>query len=158
MLFIQILIVGIVSCAIFDLWQRVLQKLIATPPSNWAMVGRWALGLLTNGQLIACDLESQAERKNELAVGWLVHYSVAIGYAAVYAWLMHVTILRARLIDGLIFGVISVAVPCFFFLPCLGKGMLARLTPNPPLVCGLALMMHSLFGVLIGLGFAAFAG
>ena len=63
MLFIQILIVGIVSCAIFDLWQRVLQKLIATPPSNWAMVGRWALGLLTNGQLIACDLESQAERK-----------------------------------------------------------------------------------------------
>ena len=158
MLFIQILIVGAVACAVFDLWQRLFQKLTAIPPSNWAIVGRWSLGLMTGGQLIANELESQAERKNELAVGWLVHYSVAIGYAAVYAWLMHATILQAGLIDGLIFGVISVVVPWFFLLPCLGKGMLARLTPNPPLVCRLALMMHSLFGVSIGLGFAAFAG
>jgi hypothetical protein len=157
MLVIQILTVGVVACAIFDLWQRVFQKMTAIPPSNWAMVGRWSLGLMTSGQLIARDLESQAERKNELAVGWLVHYSVAIGYAAVYAWLMHATILQAGLIDGLIFGVISVVVPWFFFLPCLGKGMLARLTPNPPLVCALALMMHSLFGASIGLGFAVFA-
>ena len=158
MLVIQILIAGFVACAILDLWQRLFQKLTAIPPSNWAMVGRWSITLMTSGQLIARDLESYAERKNELAVGWLVHYSVAIGYAAVYAWLMHATILQAGLIDGLIFDVISVAVPYFFFLPCLGKGMLARLTPNPPLVCGLALMMHSLFGVSIGLGFAAFAG
>ena len=158
MLFIHILIVGVVACAIFDLWQRLFQKLTAIPPSNWAMVGRWSLGLINGGQFIARDLESQAERKNEIAVGWLVHYSVAIGYAAVYAWLMHATILQAGLIDGLIFGVISVAVPFFFFLPCLGKGMLARLTPNPPMVCALALMMHSLFGVSIGLGFAFFAG
>ena len=158
MLVIQILIVGVVACGIFDLWQLVFQKLAAIPPSNWAMVGRWSLGLIPSGQFIARNLESQAERKNELAVGWLVHYSVAIGYAAVYAWLVHATILQAGLIDGLIFGVISVAVPWFFFLPCLGKGMLARLTPNPPLVCGLALMMHSLFGVSIGLGFAVFAG
>ena len=100
MLVIQILIVGVVACAIFDLWQRVFQKLTAIPPSNWAMVGRWSLGLVTNGQLIACDLESQAEQKNELVVGWLVHYSVAIGFAAVYAWLMHATILQAGLIDG----------------------------------------------------------
>ena len=158
MLVIQILTVGVVACAIFDLWQRVFQKMTAIPPSNWAMVGRWSLGLMTSGQLIARDLESQAERKNELAVGWLVHYSVAIGYAAVYAWLMYATILQAGLIDGLIFGVISVVVPWFFFLPCLGKGMLARLTSNPPMVCALALMMHSLFGVSIGLGFAVFAG
>jgi len=158
MLVIQILTVGGVACAIFDLWQRLFQKLTAIPPSNWAIVGRWSLGLVTSFQLVARDIEHQAERKNELAVGWLVHYGIAIGYAAVYAWLMHANILQAGLIDGLIFGVISVAVPWFFFLPCLGKGMLARLTPNPPLVCALALMMHSLFGVSIGLGFAAFAG
>ena len=158
MLVVQILIVGVVACAIFDLWQRVFQKMTAIPPSNWAMVGRWSLGVMTNGQLIARDLESQAERQNELAVGWLVHYGVAIGYAAVYAWLMQANILQAAFGDGLIFGVLSVAVPWFFFLPCLGKGMMARLTPNPPLVCALALMVHSLFGVSIGLGFAIFAG
>ena len=63
MLVVQILIVGVVACAIFDLWQRLFQKLTATPPSNWGMVGRWSLGLLTSGQLIARDLEFQAERK-----------------------------------------------------------------------------------------------
>ena len=70
---------------------------------------------MANGQLIACDLESQAERKNDLAVGWLVHYSVAIGYAAVYAWLMHAAILQEGLIDGLIFGVISLISHISFF-------------------------------------------
>ena len=158
MIVFQILVVGVVACAIFDLWQRLFQRLTAIPPSNWAMVGRWCLSLMTTGQLIYRNLESQAERKNELLVGWLVHYGVASGYAVVYAWLMHATVLEAGLIDGLIFGVISVAVPWFFFLPCLGKGMLARLTPNPPLVCALALMMHSLFGASIGLGFAVFVG
>ena len=120
------------------------------------MVGRWSLGLITNGQLIALGLESQAKRKNKMAVGWLVLYSFAIGYAAVYAWLMHATILQAGFIDCLILGVISVAEPWFFFLPCLGKDMLACLAPNPPQVSALALMMHSLFGVSIGLGFAVF--
>ena len=70
MLVIQILIVGVFACAIFDLWQRLFQKLTAIPPSNWAMVGRWSLGLMTNGQLIARDLESQAEQKNQLAPIW----------------------------------------------------------------------------------------
>jgi hypothetical protein len=50
MLVIQILTVGVVACAIFDLWQRVFQKMTAIPPSNWAMVGRWSLGLMTSGQ------------------------------------------------------------------------------------------------------------
>lgn len=158
MLSFQIVIVGVAACAIFDLWQRLFQRMTAIPPSNWAMVGRWSLGLLTNGQLIARDLESQPEQQNELALGWMVHYSIAIGYAAVYAWLMDRGVLTAGFADGLLFGVASVLVPWLFFLPCLGKGMFARLTPNPPLVCALALMMHSLFGVSIGLGFTVFAG
>ena len=78
MLVIQILIVGVVACAIFDLWQRVFQKLTAIPPSNWAMVGRWSLGLVTNGHLIACDLESQAEQKNELVENVVVLFQESI--------------------------------------------------------------------------------
>lgn len=158
MLSFQFVIVGIAACVIFDLWQRIFQKLTAIPPSNWALVGRWSLGLMTNGQLIARDLEARPERRHELALGWAVHYGVAIGYAAVFAWLLDRNILDAGFLDGLVFGVISVLVPWLFFLPCLGKGIMARLTPNPPLVCALALMMHSLFGVSIGLGFAVLAG
>ncbi len=116
MLVVQILIVGVVACAIFDLWQRLFQKLTATPPSNWGMVGRWSLGLLTSGQLIARDLEFQAERKNELAVVWLCHYVRAIGYVAVYAWVLVATILKAEVVYGLIFGVVRGAGALVFFL------------------------------------------
>ena len=152
----QIVIVGFGACVVFDVWQRIFHWFTAIPPTNWAIVGRWTIGLLTNGQLIVRDLELRPNMRNELGVGWLVHYGIAIAYAAIFMLLMKANILAAEFADGLLFGVVSVVVPWFFFLPCLGKGMMGRLTPNPPLVCALALMMHSIFGVAIGLGFSFF--
>lgn len=150
---LQIVGVGVCACVIFDLWQLAFQRLTGIPPTNWALVGRWSINLVTEGQLIAHNLEAQPEKQNELAVGWFVHYSVAVAYATIYALLMSTNKLTAGLTDGLLFGVVSVIVPWLIFLPCLGKGIMGRLTPNPQLVCALALMMHSLFGVAVGLGF-----
>ncbi len=152
----QILVVGIGACATFDFWQRIFHWLTRIPPSNWAIVGRWAVGLMTMGQLFARDIEAQSERKNELAVGWIVHYAVAVGYAAIYEFLMSVGVITIGIVDGLLFGLTSVLVPWLVFLPCLGKGVMARLTPNPLLACSLALMMHLLFGLSICLGFKLF--
>ena len=154
---LQILLVGIVACVVFDVWQRIFCWFTAIPPSNWAIVGRWTIGLLTGGQLMVRDLELRPNRRNELGVGWFVHYGIAIGYAAIFMLLIRANILAAEFADGLFFGMASVAVPWFFFLPCLGKGIMGRLTPNPLLVCAMALMMHSIFGVAIGLGFSFFA-
>ena len=150
----EIVVVGVFACLVFDLWQRIFQKMTAIPPSNWEVAGRWCIGLFTRGRLIARGLDDAPAMPRELPVGWLLHYGVAVGYAAVYAGLMAAGWLQAGFADGLLFGVASVAVPWFFFLPCLGKGVLARLTPNPLLVCALGLMMHTLFGVAIGVGFA----
>jgi hypothetical protein len=154
MIVLQIVVVGVGACVVFDLWQRIFERLTGIPPSDWSIVGRWAIGLLTSGQLIARDLELQPSRKNELGLGWLIHYGIAIVYSAIFMLLMKTNILTGEFADGLLFGLVSVVVPWFFFLPCLGKGMMGRLTPNPPLVCALALMMHLIFGVAIGLGFS----
>ena len=56
-----------------------------------------------------------------------------------------------------VFGVVSVVVPWFFFMPATGTGLMARLSPNPRLACGLALKMHAIFGVALGTGFAMLA-
>ena len=154
----QIIAAGIGACIIFDLWQRVFAILTGIPPSNWAMVGRWLLGLLGGQGLIARDLAARPARTNEAAAGWALHYVVAVGYAVIYAALMKAGLLAAGLGDGLIFGVISVVVPWFFFMPAMGNGMMARLTPNPPLACAVALMMHAVFGLALGGGFAVLAG
>jgi len=150
---VTIFLIGVAACVIFDLWQILFAKITGIPPSNWAITGRWCIGALTKRRFYAPNIEQIAPRPRELAVGWLLHYAVAISYAFIFWGLMSVSWLRAGFFDGLLFGVITVLVPWLFFLPCMGKGVMGRRTPNPLLISALSLMMHSLFGVSIGLGF-----
>lgn len=154
----QIIAAGIGACIVFDLWQRLFAMFTGIPPSNWAMVGRWLLGVMGGQGLIARDLAARPARRNEATAGWVLHYVVAVGYAVLYAGLMGVGWLHAGLVDGLIFGLVSVVVPWFFFMPALGNGMMARLAPNPPLACAVALVMHAVFGLALGGGFALLGG
>ena len=151
---VELILIGIGSCIVFDIWQRIFQILTSIPPSNWTLVGRWFIGLLSNGQLIANQLSEQPEAKHETPLGWIVHYVVGIVYAYVFARLVWLEILEPTIIHGLLFGVASVVVPWLFFMPALGNGVFANKAPNPRLACALALMMHSLFGLSLGFGFS----
>ena len=151
---VELILIGIGSCVIFDLWQRIYQRFTSIPPSNWAIVGRWFIGLISNGRLMANQLSEEPEEKHETTVGWIVHYGVGIFYAYVFAVLVQFQLVKPTIIDGFIFGVASVVVPWLFFMPALGIGILANRAPNPRLECALALMMHSIFGLSVGVGFS----
>ena len=152
-----IILIGVGTCVVFDIWQRLFQKMTGVPPSNWAVVGRWLLGVMSGGPIMASGLADKPSHRHELAAGWALHYLVAVGYAVIYAALMMAGILSAGWLDGLLFGVASVGVPWFFFMPALGNGVLARRASNPRLVCLVALIMHAVFGVTMGFGFALIA-
>jgi len=154
----EIIAVGIFSCLVFDLWQRIFKLLTGIPPSNWAMVGRWLINLIKNRQIFVENITAIEAYDSELSIGWVFHYFVAILYAVVYFLLMEIKIINPGFLDGLIFGVISVIVPWFFFQPALGNGILASKTPEPIKVCLLALMMHTIFGIAIGIGFQFLIG
>ena len=111
-------------------------------------------GLISTGRLIANQLLEQPEVKHETPVGWIVHYGVGIFYAYVFAVLVQLELIKPTIIDGLLFGIASVVVPWLFFMPALGIGILANKAPNPRLECALALMMHSIFGLSLGVGFS----
>ena len=149
----EITVVGVFSCLVFDLWQRIFKLLTGIPPSNWAMVGRWLLNLIKNRQLFVNNITAIKSYESELPIGWVFHYFVAILYAVVYFLLMELKILNPGFFDGLVYGIISVIVPWFFFQPALGNGILASKTHEPIKVCLLALMMHTIFGIAIGIGF-----
>lgn len=78
----------------------------------------------------------------------------AIGVGVVYVlayfglW-KHLNVLTPTLIDGLIFGMVSVVVPWFFFMPTIGAGVLAHNTPRPLFACVAALATHSVFGLTL---------
>ena len=149
----NIIIAGITACLAMDIFQRFLLITTGQPPSNWAVVGRWAFHVLRTARFYQPDIESTDEIKGEHTFGWVVHYAVGIGYAFIYAEFMQKGLLTASLSDGLLFGFLSVIVPWFFFLPILGKGIMAKHTPAPAKVCMLALANHCVFGLGMAGGF-----
>ena len=154
--FLIISIVGILACVVLDLWQRFLFLFFKIPPSNWAMVGRWLLLFLKSMLWVQRDLSEQSPVKNELYIGWGFHYAVAILYALLFFFLFKEGVVTLSLRDGVVFGIISVIVPWFFFMPAMGAGIFANKTPNPILACVLALIAHTIFGGTLGAFFNVF--
>ena len=146
----HIVIIGIVSCVVMDLWQRLLKLLYSINPSDWSVVGRWFVLVVSDRQIYNPTIDQVVPIKNELMIGWIVHYSVAIVYSIFFYILLEYGICTASLIDGIIFGLISVVVPWFFFMPVLGKGFLGMKTPSPLIACSLAVGSHIAIGASIG--------
>lgn len=154
---LTIILAGISACIVLDLWQICLQRFTGIPATNWGVIGRWLIIAVSKGTLVNDRLDDTPAIKNEAAVGWSLHYAVAIAYGVVYAALMYKTpFLEATWLDGVYFGAASVIVPWFFFLPCIGKGILAHKTPKPVFVCMIALVGHIIFGVAMALAFGIF--
>ena len=146
----HIVIIGIVSCVVMDVWQRLLKLLYSINPSDWSVVGRWFVLVVSERQIYNPTIDQVAPIKNELMIGWIVHYSVAILYSIFFYILLECGICSALLINGIIFGLISVVVPWFFFMPVLGKGFLGMKTPSPLMACSLAVGSHIAIGASIG--------
>ena len=156
LLVFKIFIVGILSCVILDLWQRSLFLFFKIAPSNWAMVGRWLVLFLKSRVWVQPNLSDQPEIRNELQIGWGFHYGIAVLYAVFYFFLFRKGIVDLALFDGVIFGIASVIVPWFLFMPAMGVGILAQKAPAPILACILALIAHTIFGGALGLFFDIF--
>ena len=100
----ELLIAGIIACLAMDGFQRLLWLTIGQPPSNWAVVGRWAFTVLRSARLYQPDIETTPPAAQELPFGWFVHYAVGVGYAVIYAGLMQIGLLTTSLADGLLFA------------------------------------------------------
>ena len=96
----RLILIGIGSLIVFDVWQRVFQIFTSIPPSHWTLVGRWFIGLISSGKLIANKLSQQPEARQETPLGWIVHYVVRIAYAYVRLVLVHFHILELTTTDG----------------------------------------------------------
>ena len=150
----ELTLISIGSCIVSDVWQRIFQIYTSTPSSNWTLVGRWFIGLMSNGQPITSQLSQQPEAKHETPTGWVVHYAVGIAYAYVLFILVKLGIFEPTITHGLVLSVVSVLVPWLFFMPAIGNRIMASKTPDPRLACAFALMMHTIFRFSLGVGFS----
>jgi hypothetical protein len=149
---LEMFVAGIVATALLDVWQRVLRAVIGIPPSNWALVGRW-FAHAARGTLFHKAIADAPPVGNELAIGWVGHYAVGVAYGVAYVLLVRRVLgLEPSLVNGLAFGVASVVVPWFFFMPAMGAGVLGRRTDNPRRACMLAFAAHAIFGIGLAAG------
>ena len=98
----QIVIVGILSCFAMDMWQRLLKLLYDINTSDWSVVGRWFLLLVSRGKIYNPTIDEEAPIKNELIVGSMVHYSGAIMYSVFFLILLEYEICSGSLMNGII--------------------------------------------------------
>ncbi len=149
------IIAGIVCCIAMDVWQRILFLTFNIPPTNWSITGRWFMMLISKKIIFNQNLDHENPVKYELQIGWAFHYWVAIIYGFAYYFLLAVfDILDTSILSGLIFGLISVIVPWFFYLPVTGKGFMGNKTPNPTLTILLSTSSHIVVGVFLAIGFS----
>tara|TARA_B100001093_G_scaffold482363_1_gene513945 strand:+ start:1830 stop:2315 length:486 start_codon:yes stop_codon:yes gene_type:complete len=149
------IIAGIVCCIAMDVWQRILFLTFNILPTNWSITGRWFMMLISKKIIFNQNLDHENPVRYELQIGWAFHYWVAIIYGFAYYFLLAVfDILDTSILSGLIFGLISVIVPWFFYLPVTGKGFMGNKTPNPTLTILLSTSSHVVVGVFLAIGFS----
>ena len=144
---------GVLACLAMDAWQQILKRFAGIPATNWGMVGRWFVLTLKRGTMYHPTIDNEPPAPNELPIGWIVHYCVSMMYAVIYLVLMIDRVIEPSLADGILFGAVSVVVPWFYFMPCMGKGVMGKLTPNPKKACLVSLSSHLVFGTAMGVGF-----
>lgn len=151
---VNMIVSGVFATVVFDIWQRLLQAMTGIPPTNWGIVGRW-FGHIPQGRLVHESIGDAAPVANEATLGWFMHYLIGIGYGVVYVGMMVALFDGPTLLNGFLFGLVSVVVPWFMFQPCLGLGFMGSRAPNPNIPRYTALAAHCLYGMALYAGSAA---
>jgi hypothetical protein len=129
-----------------DAWGIVRTRLLGIPPANYGLVGRW-LAYMPRGRFRHAPIGKSPPVRGELAIGWIAHYAIGIGFAAVLlalwggGWARNPTLGPA-----LIVGIGSVAAPFLLMQPGMGAGIAASRTPRPAAARAQSLVTHTVFG------------
>lgn len=152
----SIVLVGIGATALMDLWLFLLARL-GVPTTSFALIGRW-VGHMRHGRFAHLAIAKAPPVRGERGLGWLTHYAVGIGYAALLVAVMGDTWLaQPSVLPALALGVATVAAPWFVMQPAMGSGVLASKTPSPLRHCLRNLAHHAVFGSGLYLAAAALA-
>ncbi|MGH8447930.1 DUF2938 domain-containing protein [Pseudomonas sp.] len=142
---VRLVLVGVGATAVMDVWSMILKGLgIAT--LDYAMVGRW-VGHLRQGTFVHARIGKASPVQGELALGWLVHYAVGIGFAALLVGVYGVGwLLDPVWLPAVVVGTVTVVIPYFVMQPAMGAGIAASRTPTPWRNRLRSLLTHVVFG------------
>lgn len=153
---LHVITIGAGATAVLDAWLLLLKRL-GVPTMSFAMLGRWA-GHVARGRVRHAPIGQAAPVAHELALGWLIHYAVGMGFAALLVALCGMAWLdRPSFAPALGTGIATVALPLFVMQPAMGSGVAASRTPTPLKNVARSVVNHAVFGYGLYLSAAALA-
>ena len=127
----DVLIVGVAATLTLDVVQQLMRLVLKWPITNWGIIGRWA-AYLPEGRFVHKTIGKTPPVKNEMLLGWIVHYGVGISYGAIYLFLVYVVFgTGPGFVPAMVFGIVSVSVTWFMMEPILGAGVMGAGMPDP---------------------------
>jgi len=151
-LMIKVLLVGIFSTVIIDIWATISNRLLKLPKTNWTMVGRW-LGHIPKGKFTHNPVSSSPKIKHEHIIGWIFHYFIGVIYAAIYVAIVVWGLSNdSSLLTAWFFGLFTLLSPWLILQPALGLGFFAVNSPNANKVRLQNIALHSIFGIALYYG------
>jgi DUF2938 family protein len=145
--FLKAILVGVGGTIVLDLYAFMMSRVLGAPVTNWAMVGRW-FGNIAHGQFIQVAMSETTPVKGELAIGWIAHYAIGIGYGLLLLGLWGRDWLeRPALLPPMILAWVLLVAPFFMMMPGMGLGIAGSRTPKPNVTRLKSMLGHSVFGL-----------
>lgn len=147
-LLIFVLVVGIGSTVVLDLWGVLSGRLGWLSGTHWPSVGRWILGLPA-GRLVFDGADGRPFTALETATGWVFHYGVGLAYAAMLPLFWGTGFLQSpTVLPVFLIGVVaSTLAGLVILMPGMGGGVFARKLPNAAAKNLYVLVTHIIFAV-----------
>ena len=144
---ISALVVGTGATASIDLWALVRRQLFGVALPDYGLVGRW-LAHLPRGRLRHERIAAAPRVRGELAIGWIAHYAIGVGFAALLLGFCGLEWIRQpTLAPALAVGIGTVAAPFLIMQPGMGAGIAASRTARPAAARLQSLVTHGVFGL-----------
>ena len=139
-------VVGVGATAFMDMFAWLQRHVFKIHGLNYALVGRWVIGL-RNGQFFHNTILQSPPQRHERAIGWLVHYGIGVFFVLLMLMFMGKDwFLAPNLLNPLVIGVLSLCAPFFVMQPAFGFGVAASKTPSPWVARQRSLIAHLSFG------------
>ncbi|MDZ4047690.1 MAG: DUF2938 family protein [Pseudoxanthomonas sp.] len=148
----RVILVGIGATAVLDLWLLLLGRM-GLPTLNFSFLGRW-VGHGLRGRFAHAAIARATPIRRELALGWITHYAIGIGFAALLVgWQGEAWTRQPTLWPALLVGVGTVLAPLFLMQPAMGARIASSRTATPARNVIRSVVNHAVFG--LGLYLAA---
>jgi hypothetical protein len=139
-------LIGIGGAMLMDLWNLFLKRAFGIPSLNYCLLGRW-IGHMPSGRFTHPNITAAAPMPFECPLGWVAHYSIAVGLALGFVTLVSADwLIQPTLLPALLYGIGTVVFPFFVMQPALGLGMASSNAAHPARARVKSLATHTAFG------------